>query len=328
MLTCSACENSEDETCAMIEVGTGAIASKQDSIQALIMVESNFNIYSSSDNDYGNMHYILAKLKARTNQDGSLMDLQFETASIQYNSNANKIQTGNGSVFVQADLLKLNISKDVAFDLDKYIRLSVVGVSVGGVYKPIDELKLYAIATLDLFATGVSRRMSDMTTVQGNGGGADFEIAAVFKEKYKLKLGAKVDGLRKKIASDTYDTGKNKCTTTSVDGYCNSYSCSTDQNGFETCNCTQYVSTQDETVCEDIMQTDNYYQSFKQTTLYAQFVASISRHLSVFAGVEYRVNKFHDDNVPEFVSNPRTAAQFENSEKARLRYNAGLIYKF
>ncbi len=327
-LNVNACENTEDQNCKMIEVSNGVSASKTEMVQAIIAIESNFNMYSDSQYGVGKGHYVIANLKAKTSVDGNLLDIQFESFVAQYNTNENQIKSGEGNLFIQGNFLKLNVSKDVNLDLDKKIRLNVIGISIGGEYKPTEDLKLYALATLDIFSTGLARRMTDMTTIKGYGGGASFEIAATYKEKYKLNFGIQSENLKKKIASDTYYSGYDSCSTHSVDGYCNSYSCSYDDYGNENCTCTDYVSTQDETICDPIYNTDNYYQRFNQTKVYAQFIAKVSKHLSIYAGLEYSKMTFKDVDVPDYVTDPRTTSKFEDSKKSKIRFNTGMVYRF
>lgn len=321
--------NSPDES--MITIGTAALAQDERAVQVLIAVDGSLKIP-----DYDGHYFIVASIKSIMGSDGktlSYLDIKLDTVGYGYfdsnNLDGKLVHEGDANVFIEASLLRLNVKRDLALGMGQLLRLSVVGISAGGAVKPSEDLTVFANAAVDFALYGATTRLSDSAAFEGRRGGAvSAEIGLNIKDRFKVSFGAEVQIMKKLIASNTYDTGKDSCSTHSTGGYCDSYACYYDDYGYEHCSCEYYVSTSSETVCNDVYQTDEYFQRAKYSSVYAQVSTRLTKSLSGFGRAEYVVYKVLQDQIPAGVSSPSTSPNITGSQKSGMEFKVGVIYKF
>lgn len=322
-------DKSPDES--MITIGTAALAQDEKAVQVLIAVDGSLKI-----SDYGGNYFIIASIKSMVGSDGktlSYLDIKLDTLGYGYfDSNTvdgKLVHQGDANVFIEASLLRLNVKRDLALDMGQFMRMSVVGISGGAAIKPAEELTVYANAAIDFALYGATTRLSDSAGFEGyRGGAASAEIGFKIRDRFQVSFGAEVQVMKKLIASNTYDTGRDSCHTHSTGGYCDSYVCYYDDYGYEHCSCEYYVSTSSETICDDIYQTDEYFQRAKYSSVYAQVSVRLTKSLTAFGRAEYVVYKVSQDRVPAGVSSPSTSPNVADSRKSGMEFKVGVLYKF
>ncbi|HTL13175.1 MAG TPA: hypothetical protein VL588_11845 [Bdellovibrionota bacterium] len=192
----------------MIEVGAGAAASTQGSIEALFRV----NAQGAVDQG-GGQSFILAKITgdAAFGSDGlTYVDMEFESLGWHW---------GDQNDYVDAHVLGVNVQRNVNINNDVTARFTLLGLRGGFSDQLSPDVKLILDGAIDLLSLSYTKRVSDGADLLGWGAGLQGEAGVELFDRVRITLGEKLgttlgspEQVYAGVRCDTYGDGYNATT--------------------------------------------------------------------------------------------------------------------
>ncbi|MFW5887796.1 MAG: hypothetical protein ACOCUH_03255 [Bacteriovoracia bacterium] len=271
----------------MIEIGAGAFSNNAEQIEALIKVEVDYTLRSN----YSSTYLILAKMNAQGLANGDLSQIDFELNALgagvgqDLEDFLKYHDVQGGATWLEATALNMRYSRNLDLDVNRHLRISLVGLRAGAAYGHSDDVQFMVETAVDMVTLAVgTQRASDGAQItprrEGKRAGAYASIEAAVRlyKKFRIALGFNID--RTNANGHTYQTGGMICDT---EEYYDSWG-----------------HRRSRTHCYPEESTD-YTEHWQQTETYLKLVYEITDRLSIMGKAGIKVFKVRDevDNVTD-----------------------------
>ncbi len=260
--------------------------------EVLFLVEADYRLGDPEDS----LYLVAADLDMKG---GTSLD-QIEISLRTLGAGLSLINTEMAKGWIEANLLNVNYQRDLAIDMEKHLRISLIGVKFGGEVQIDDNVRLSFETAMDMLSLGVaSTRHSDGASMGSGRTGGHFSIEAGLElfNKVKIELGYAHDVAR--AVPVTHSSGRMVCDDYYYDDY---YYDDYYYSGYTSCYEESYTS---------------YLERWSKDQLYLSIVFNINKRFALMGKASYNIYSVRDNTH-----------RIDNSVNGGWQFFFGAVFRF